>query len=124
MTITIVEFNVLKVMAEKDIDWSGMVLDRTLAIRNIPGFGNVEMYFSTLPSHNISLNYRRFYLLLFMLSAVFLFHFVAVFMSHVVCPIYHILSTKLLFAFIFELILIKVFHFATIHNDSFTIFII
>lgn len=45
-------------------------------------------------------------------------------MSHVVCSIYHILSTKLLFAFIFELILIKVFHFATIHNDSFTIFII
>ena len=41
MTITIVEFNVLKVMAEKDIDWSWMVLDRTLAIRNIPGFGNV-----------------------------------------------------------------------------------
>ncbi len=36
MTITIVEFNVLKVMAEKDIDWSWMVLDRTLAIRNIP----------------------------------------------------------------------------------------
>ncbi len=27
MTITIVEFNVLKVMAEKDIDWSWMVLD-------------------------------------------------------------------------------------------------
>lgn len=26
MTITIVEFNVLKVMAEKDIDWSWMVL--------------------------------------------------------------------------------------------------
>lgn len=45
-------------------------------------------------------------------------------MSHVVCSIYHILSTKLLFAFIFELISIKVFHFATIHNDSFTIFII
>ena len=36
MTITIVECNVLKGMAEKDIDWSWMVLDRTLAIRNIP----------------------------------------------------------------------------------------
>lgn len=31
MTITIVEFNVLKVMAEKDIDWSWMVLDRTFS---------------------------------------------------------------------------------------------
>lgn len=42
MTITIVEFNVLKVMAEKDIDWSWMVLDRTLAIRNIPSWQRSE----------------------------------------------------------------------------------
>ncbi|RZA98478.1 MarR family transcriptional regulator, partial [Citrobacter koseri] len=27
MTITIIEFNVLKVMAEKDINWNWMVLD-------------------------------------------------------------------------------------------------
>ncbi len=37
-----------------------------------------EMYFSTLPSHNISLSYRWFYLFLFMPPVVFLFHFVAV----------------------------------------------
>ncbi|MGR7121455.1 MarR family transcriptional regulator [Klebsiella aerogenes] len=28
-------------MAEKDIDWTWMILDRTLATRGIPGFGNV-----------------------------------------------------------------------------------
>jgi len=41
MTITNTEFIVLKVMAEKDIDWTWMILDRTLATRGIPGFGNV-----------------------------------------------------------------------------------
>lgn len=41
MTITNTEFNVLKVMAEKDIDWTWMILDRTLATRGIPGFSNV-----------------------------------------------------------------------------------
>ncbi|HDU4641353.1 TPA: MarR family transcriptional regulator [Klebsiella aerogenes] len=41
MKITNTEFNVLKVMAEKDIDWTWMILDRTLATRGIPGFGNV-----------------------------------------------------------------------------------
>lgn len=35
------ELNVLKVMAEKDIDWTWMILDRTLATRGIPGFSNV-----------------------------------------------------------------------------------
>jgi len=41
MKITNTEFNVLKVMAEKDIDWTWMILDRTLATRSIPGFSNV-----------------------------------------------------------------------------------
>lgn len=41
MKITNTEFNVLKVMAEKDIDWTWMILDRTLATRGIPGFSNV-----------------------------------------------------------------------------------
>ncbi|EKY3088765.1 MarR family transcriptional regulator [Cronobacter dublinensis] len=35
------ELNVLRVMAEKDIAWTWMMLDRTLAIRGIAGFGNV-----------------------------------------------------------------------------------
>ena len=41
MKITNTEFNILKVMAEKDIDWTWMILDRTLATRGIPGFSNV-----------------------------------------------------------------------------------
>ncbi len=41
MTMTNNEFNVLRVMAEKDIAWTWMMLDRTLAIRGIAGFGNV-----------------------------------------------------------------------------------
>ena len=41
MTITNIEFNVLRVMSEKDIDWTWMILDRTLATRGIPGFSNV-----------------------------------------------------------------------------------
>lgn len=41
MKITNTEFNVLKVMAEKDIDWTWMILDRTLATRGISGFSNV-----------------------------------------------------------------------------------
>jgi len=41
MKITNTEFNVLKVMAEKDIEWTWMILDRTLATRGIPGFSNV-----------------------------------------------------------------------------------
>ena len=38
--ITETEINVLKVMAEKDINWNWMNLDRTLYIRQIPGFAN------------------------------------------------------------------------------------
>lgn len=39
--LAITERHVLKVMAEKDIDWTWMILDRTLAMRGIPGVGNV-----------------------------------------------------------------------------------
>ncbi|EOC1538536.1 hypothetical protein ACI1A1_003681, partial [Cronobacter sakazakii] len=38
MKITHTEFNVLKVMAEKEIDWTWIMLDRALAIRGIEGF--------------------------------------------------------------------------------------
>jgi len=48
MKITNTEFNVLKVMAEKDIDWTWMILDRTLATRGIPGFSNVANIVSNL----------------------------------------------------------------------------
>ncbi|EOI3456192.1 MarR family transcriptional regulator [Cronobacter turicensis] len=41
MKITHTELNVLKVMAEKETDWTWIMLDRTLAIRGIAGFGNV-----------------------------------------------------------------------------------
>lgn len=39
--LAMTERQVLKVMAEKDIDWTWMILDRTLATRGIPGFGDV-----------------------------------------------------------------------------------
>lgn len=41
MKMTNTELNVLKVMTEKDIDWTWMKLDRTLATRVISGFSNV-----------------------------------------------------------------------------------
>lgn len=41
MAMTTIELNVLKVLAEKDINWNWMILDRTLSINGIPGFGNV-----------------------------------------------------------------------------------
>ncbi|ELY4321093.1 MarR family transcriptional regulator [Cronobacter turicensis] len=41
MKITNTELNVLKVMAEKETDWTWIMLDRTLAIRGIEGFSNV-----------------------------------------------------------------------------------
>lgn len=34
--ITETEFNVLKVMAEKDINWNWIALDRALYTRNVP----------------------------------------------------------------------------------------
>ncbi|EOW6758138.1 MarR family transcriptional regulator [Cronobacter malonaticus] len=33
--------NVLRIMAEKETDWTWIMLDRTLAIRGIEGFSNV-----------------------------------------------------------------------------------
>jgi len=53
MKITNTEFNVLKVMAEKDIDWSWMVLDRTLATRSIPGFSNVANIVTSLINNGL-----------------------------------------------------------------------
>ncbi|NUU67210.1 MarR family transcriptional regulator [Enterobacteriaceae bacterium BIT-l23] len=53
MTITNTELNVLKVMAEKGIEWTWMSLDRTLAIRNIPGFSNVANIVTNLANHGI-----------------------------------------------------------------------
>lgn len=53
MTIDKIEFNVLKVMAEKDIDWNWMVLDRTLAVRNIPGFSNVANIVTSLVNNGL-----------------------------------------------------------------------
>lgn len=47
------EFNVLKVMAEKDIDWTWMILDRTLAVRGIPGFSNVANIVTSLVNHGM-----------------------------------------------------------------------
>lgn len=41
MKLTNTEFNVLRVMAEKEIDWTWIMLDRALAIRGIEGFSNV-----------------------------------------------------------------------------------
>lgn len=46
--ITETEFNVLKVMAEKDINWNWIALDRTLYTRNVPGFGNVANIVTSL----------------------------------------------------------------------------
>ncbi|WP_185080410.1 MarR family transcriptional regulator [Cronobacter malonaticus] len=41
MKITYTELNVLRVMAEKETDWTWIILDRTLAIHGIEGFSNV-----------------------------------------------------------------------------------
>ncbi|ELQ6150556.1 MarR family transcriptional regulator [Cronobacter turicensis] len=41
MKITNTELNVLKVMTEKETDWTWIMLDRTLAIRGVAGFSNV-----------------------------------------------------------------------------------
>ncbi|EOD3491372.1 MarR family transcriptional regulator [Cronobacter malonaticus] len=41
MKIPHTELNVLRVMAEKETDWTWIMLDRTLAIRGIEGFSNV-----------------------------------------------------------------------------------
>lgn len=53
MTISKTELNVLKVMSDKDIEWSWMVLDRTLAVRKIPGFSNVATIVTNLVSEGL-----------------------------------------------------------------------
>ncbi|MDU2847833.1 MarR family transcriptional regulator [Citrobacter sp.] len=53
MIITTVEINLLKVMAEKDIDWNWIVLDRTLAVRKIPGFSNVANIVTSLVNNGL-----------------------------------------------------------------------
>ena len=53
MTITNTEFNVLKFMAEKDIDWTRMILDRTLATRGISGFSNVANIVTNLVNEGL-----------------------------------------------------------------------
>lgn len=60
MTITEIEFNVLKIMAEKDIDWNWMVLDRTLAMREVPGFSNVANIVTNLVNNGfVDVVYRE-----------------------------------------------------------------
>lgn len=46
--ITETELNVLKIMAEKDIDWNWIALDRALYTRSVPGFGNVANIVTSL----------------------------------------------------------------------------
>lgn len=53
LIISVAEFNVLKVMAEKDIDWTWMILDRTLAVRGIPGFSNVANIVTNLVNNGM-----------------------------------------------------------------------
>jgi len=47
------EFNVLKVMAEKDIAWTWIILDRILAVRSIPGFSNVANIVTSLVNNGM-----------------------------------------------------------------------
>ena len=51
--ITETELNVLKVMAEKDINWNWMNLDRTLSMKRIPGFSNVVNIVNKLASEGL-----------------------------------------------------------------------
>lgn len=51
--ITEIELNVLKVMAEKDINWNWMNLDRALSFRGIPGFSNVVNIVNKLASEGL-----------------------------------------------------------------------
>ena len=51
--ITEAELNVLKVMAEKDINWNWMNLDRALSFRGIPGFSNVVNIVNKLASEGL-----------------------------------------------------------------------
>jgi len=53
LIISDAEFNVLKVMAEKDIAWTWMILDRTLAVGGIPGFSNVANIVTSLVNNGM-----------------------------------------------------------------------
>ncbi|MBJ8838802.1 MarR family transcriptional regulator [Citrobacter freundii] len=51
--ITEIELNVLKVMAEKDINWNWMNLDRALSFKGIPSFSNVVNIVNKLASEGL-----------------------------------------------------------------------
>ncbi|ELY2595134.1 MarR family transcriptional regulator [Cronobacter sakazakii] len=53
MKITNSELNVLRVMAEKEIDWTWIMLDRALAIRGIEGFSNVANIVTSLVNNGM-----------------------------------------------------------------------
>ena len=53
MKITNTEFNILRVMAEKEIDWTWIMLDRALAIRGIEGFSNVANIVASLVNNGM-----------------------------------------------------------------------
>lgn len=53
LIISDAEFNVLKVMAEKDIAWTWIILDRILAVRGIPGFSNVANIVTSLVNNGM-----------------------------------------------------------------------
>ncbi|ELY6245739.1 MarR family transcriptional regulator [Cronobacter universalis] len=53
MQITHTELNVLRVMAEKETDWTWIMLDRTLAIRGIEGFSNVANIVTSLVNNGM-----------------------------------------------------------------------
>ncbi|ELY4029238.1 MarR family transcriptional regulator [Cronobacter sakazakii] len=53
MKIPHTELNVLRVMAEKDTDWTWIMLDRTLAIRGNEGFSNVANIVASLVNNGM-----------------------------------------------------------------------
>ncbi|EOC5814492.1 MarR family transcriptional regulator [Cronobacter turicensis] len=53
MQIPHTELNVLRVMAEKETDWTWIMLDRTLAIRGIEGFSNVANIVTSLVNNGM-----------------------------------------------------------------------
>ncbi|ELY3468431.1 MarR family transcriptional regulator [Cronobacter universalis] len=53
MKIPHTELNVLRIMAEKETDWTWIMLDRTLAIRGIEGFSNVANIVTSLVNNGM-----------------------------------------------------------------------
>ncbi|WP_216310160.1 MarR family transcriptional regulator [Cronobacter sakazakii] len=53
MKIPHTELNVLRVMAEKDTDWTWIMLERTLAIRGNEGFSNVANIVASLVNNGM-----------------------------------------------------------------------